>query len=330
MILVTGVSGFIGRHVLTRFLQSHKAENIRVLLMEHEQDILMEYPGLSYVIGDLTDKKALIKAVSGVNTIIHLASKNIDRDGSGFTAINVEGTRLLCEEALEQKVDTFIYLSSVGVYGHGAHKNADETAKLAPDTEFSVSKSQAEQIILEHNEKGSFNGIVLRHRFVYGEGDIHVLPRMIKAARKYKFLLNGGKARMSLIRVEDVAEIIHRFTEANQKEKNPVYHITDGYPLRYAEMIDLICKSYDLDPPSRNLPYWIIYLPVRIKELIRNIDPEKTKSSLSSIRLKLIGLDNYFSNGKLKKRFPDLKLKSFQDNFTDLSSYYAQFLNEDE
>lgn len=328
MILVTGATGFIGRHVLSRLLQSNK--QVRVLLMEHEKDFLIEYPGLSYVIGDLSNESAVVEAVRGAKTIIHLASKNIDKDETGFDLINVEGTRKLCEAAEDQKLETFIYLSSVGVYGHGSHRDSNENTKLAPDTEFSASKAQAEKIVLEYNEKGIFNGIVLRHRYVYGEGDVHVVPRMIKAARKYKFLLNKGSAMMSFIKVEDLAEIIHEFAITTEKEKNPVYHITDGFPIKYRDLIGLICESYDLDPPTRNLPLWLIYPPLKVKELILNIDPEKTKSSLSTIRLKLVGLDNYFSNEKLKKRLPDLKLNSFKDNFSALSTYYAQFLDEHE
>ncbi|MFC2091053.1 NAD-dependent epimerase/dehydratase family protein, partial [Bacteroidota bacterium] len=279
MILVTGATGFIGRHVLSRLLHSNKQEEIRILLMEHEKDFLTEYPGLSYIIGDLTNERAIVEAVRGVKTIIHLASKNIDRDNTGFNAINVEGTKKLCEAAQDQKVETFIYLSSVGVYGHESHRDADESTKLAPDTDFSLSKAKAEKIVLEYNERGIFNGIVLRHRYVYGEGDVHVIPRMIKAARKYKFLLNKGKAMMSLIRVDDVAKIIHEFTKTTEREKDPVYHITDGFPIRYADIIGLFCESYDLDPPTKNLPIWFILPLLKVKELILNIDPEKTKSS---------------------------------------------------
>ncbi len=330
MILVTGATGFIGRHVLSRLLQSNKPEDIRILLMENEKDFLNEYPGLSYVIGDLGDEGTIGEAVRGVKTIIHLASKNIDRDKTGFNAINVEGTRKLCKAGQEQDIERFIYLSSVGVYGHGSHRDANENTKLAPDTDFSVSKAKAEQIVLDHNAKGIFNGTVLRHRFVYGEGDMHVVPRMIKAARKYKFLLSKGKARMSFIKVEDVAEIIHAFTQTTEKEKDPVYHITDGVPLRYRDLIGLICEAYDFDPPSRNIPLGLIYPLVKVKELILNTDPEKTKSSLSTIRLKLVGVDNYFSNEKLMKRFPDLELSSFKDNLPSLKAYYAQFIDHHE
>jgi len=330
MILVTGATGFIGRHVLAKLLQSNKREKIRVLLLEHEKDFLNEYPGLSYIIGDLSNNSAIVEAVRGVKTIIHLASKNIDKDKTGFNVINVEGTKKLCEAAQNQKVKTFIYLSSVGVYGHGSHRDANENTKLAPDTEFSVSKAQAEKIVLEFNGKGIFNGVVLRHRYVYGEGDIHVIPRMIKAAKKYKFLLNKGLAMMSFIEVDDLAEIIHGFILTSKKEMDPVYHATDGFPIRYRDLIGLLCETYNLDPPARNLPFWLIYPPLKVKELILNIDPEKTKSSLSTIRLKLVGLDNYFSNKKLKKRLPDLKLNSFKDNFSTLSAYYAQFLEEHE
>ncbi len=69
MILVTGATGFIGRHVLSRLLQSNKPEDIRILLMENEKDFLNEYPGLSYVIGDLGDEGTIGEAVRGVKPL---------------------------------------------------------------------------------------------------------------------------------------------------------------------------------------------------------------------------------------------------------------------
>lgn len=330
MILLTGATGFIGRRVLARMLRSYAPEEIRVLLMEQEKDFVEDYPGIAFTIGDLSNENAISEAVKDASVIIHLASKNIDRDGTGFIEINVEGTRKLCKAAEDQNVKTFIYLSSVGVYGHGAHRDADEATKPAPDTPFSESKASAEQVVLEYNAKGAFNGVVLRHRYVYGEGDVHVVPRMINAAKKYKFMLDKGKAMISFIQADDVAEIVFRFSQIEEAEKEPVYHITDGHPVRYRDIIGLFCETYNLERPTKNVPLWLILPLIRLKEILTNTDPEKTKSSLSSIRLKLVGYDNSFSNAKLKKRFPDLQLKSFEENFANLKEYYAQFLNENE
>jgi nucleoside-diphosphate-sugar epimerase len=326
MILITGATGFIGQHVVRQFFKKTAAENIRVLLFESEREFCGKFPGIGAVFGDLSDKNTLSKAFENVDTVIHLASKNIDKDGTGFDVVNVQGTKLLCEQAVDAGARKVIYMSSVGVYGHHIHRDADETTPVNPDSGFSRSKAAAENIILGHHYKKDFEGIILRHRFVYGEGDEHVMARMIKAARKYKFLISGGRAKLSLILVNDLAEIIVKFA-ANKGERdgNPIYHVTDGVPIRYRDIIFRICEAYDFKPPMISVPFWLLYIPIRFFEWIKKIDPENTNSSISSLRLKLIARDNYFSNKKLVKLFPDLKFTPFAEAFKNLSGYYSIF-----
>jgi nucleoside-diphosphate-sugar epimerase len=326
MILVTGAAGFIGRHVVKNLIEGR--HNVRILLMESEKGAEKDFPGAEAVFGDLSDESALEKALSGIKDVIHLASKNIDHDGTGFQKINVEGTRLLCDRAVESGVERFIYLSTVGVYGHRRLRNADETVRVRPDTPFSRSKAEAEKIVLHHHRTGDFQGIVLRHRFVYGSGDHHVIARMIRAAQKYPFLISRGRARLSLILAEDLAEIITRFLQINvERDETPVYHVTDSAPLRYRDLIRILCNAYGFRRPRWNIPFGLFYCPVRFKEILTGTDPETTKSSLSSIRLKLVGVDNYFSNRKLMRLFPDLALTPFESAFPDLKEYYSQFVN---
>lgn len=327
MILVTGATGFVGRHVVDALKKAGLP--VRLLLLEGEKHLAKDFPGAEIVLGNLTNFEALDEAVAGVETIIHLASKNIDHGGTGFQKINVDGTRALCEKGSKAGVQKFIYLSTVGVYGHGKHSNADETMPVKADTDFSRSKAEAESIVLEHHRSDQMQGIILRHRFVYGKGDQHVIPRMIKAAVNYPFMIGGGKAKISFILADDLANIVLQFVQsATSIGENPIYHVTDGNPIAYRDVIEIICKQYELLPPEHNLPFGLIYVPVWLKEKIFNIDPETTKSSISTMRLKLVGLDNSFSNAKLMQHFPDLKLTTFEKGFLSLTDYYAQFLTK--
>jgi nucleoside-diphosphate-sugar epimerase len=327
MILITGASGFIGQHTYRQLAKTALKEPVRLFLLESELDKIDNTSGFEILTGNLSDKKAVAKASAGVDTIIHLASKHIDFDGTGFQKVNIDGTANLCEAAVSAGCKKFIYLSSVGVYGHHKYQNADEETSIDPDTPFSRSKAEAERMVLEHHKTGKFQGIILRHRFVYGEGDAHVLPRIIKATTKYPFLLNWGKAKVSLIFVEELAELLTRFATGKiPRENNPIYHATDGVPIRYRDLVKTICNTYSIKYPKMGIPYLLLYIPVRLYEKIFSIDPETTHSSLSSIRLKLVGLDNYFSNKKITKLFPDLVFTPFKKVFSRVAGYYKQFM----
>jgi nucleoside-diphosphate-sugar epimerase len=327
MIFVTGATGFIGRHVVRSLLD--KGNKVRVLLMESERDSAKEFFGAEISFGNLLGGIVLQEAVSGIGTIVHLASKSIDHDGSGFLDVNVEGTKHLCNLAVMAGVKRFIYLSTVGVYGHRRLGNADESTPVCPDTDFSRSKAEAEKFVLNHHEAGDFTAIVLRHRFVYGKGDLHVIPRIIGAAQKYPFFISRGKAKLSLILVDDLAEIVSRFVpDGLLPDTSPVYHVTDGRPMRYADLIRILCSAYGLKPPGFSIPYGLLYYPLRLYEVLTGTDPEVAKSSLSSIRIKLVGLDNSFSNRKLMRKFPDLNLSSFESAFSDLKEHYAKYVKK--
>ena len=325
MILVTGGNGFIGRHVVRRLAE---AGGVRVFDARFADDFGDSFPDVEAIRGDLLDASALANALDGVRSIVHLASKHVDHDGSGFERVNVQGTREVCRAAAAAGVARVIYLSSVGVYGHGAHRDADETTPVEPDTPFSRSKAAAEGIVLEHRRAGDFDGVVLRHRFVYGAGDEAVLPRLIKAARSYPFWLSGGRARISLIWAPDLAEIIHRLAADGAvavDAEDPVYHVTDGRPIAYRRVITIICEAFGYRPPRFSIPYRLLYAPVRLRELILGIDPEVAASSVTSIRLALVAQDNDFSSRKLERLLPDLSCTPFEEGFRRSLDFYSRF-----
>ncbi len=327
MILVTGGNGFNGRHAVRRLAEAREAP-VRAFDVAFGDDFAESFPGVEAVQGDLLDAGDLARALRGVSTVAHLASKHVDHDGSGFERINVEGTRALARAAAGASVSRLIYLSSVGVYGHGAHRDADETTPLAPDTPFSRSKAAAERIVLDHARAGDFSSVVLRHRFVYGDGDRAVMPRLIKAARSYPFWLSGGRARMSLIWAPDLAEIIRRLSApdaAAVDDEDPVYHVTDGEPISYRRVITTICQAFNYRPPRFSVPYRLLYAPVRLRELLLGIDPEVAASSVTSIRLKLVAQDNDFSNRKLARLMPDLEYTPFEEGFRRSLDFYSQY-----
>lgn len=326
MIFVTGANGFIGRHVVEALRASGEA--FRVLLSRPNAEFSARFPDVDTVCGDLLDAGTLDRGLEGVRGVIHLASKNIDHDGSGFERINVEGTRLLAERAAAHGIERLVYVSSVGIYGHGAHRGADESTPVAPDTPFSRSKAAAEESLLQSHRTGEFGVTILRHRFVYGVGDRAVMPRLIKAAKKYPFWISGGKATMSLVWAGDLAEVARRFAVGAvpaSPEDAPIFHITDGRTTTYREVITTLCDLFDFTPPRFSVPFTALYLPVRAREVLLGIDPEVSQASITSIRLKLVAQDNDFSSQKLQKALGEYSFVSLAEGLEKSLEDYRQF-----
>jgi dTDP-L-rhamnose 4-epimerase len=134
-VLITGGSGFIGRH-LCRALLEH-GDRVRVL------DSLIEQvhpdrtppaeldPDVELVIGDIRDEMRVRTALEGVDAVVHLAAEvgvgqsmyAIDR----YTSVNDYGTAVLFQELIAQPVRRVVVASSMSIYGEGLYRTADGT-----------------------------------------------------------------------------------------------------------------------------------------------------------------------------------------------------------
>ncbi|TNE50261.1 MAG: NAD(P)-dependent oxidoreductase [Deltaproteobacteria bacterium] len=317
LVCVTGGTGFVGQHVC-RLLQE-KSQPYRCLVRAHHRDsITMDD---SVVVGSLEEEGALDECLKGAHAVIHLASKHIDSDQTGFVATNVEGTRALCQAAVRQGVKRVIYLSSAGVYGHGSIREVDEHDPVKPDTALSRSKAEAERILLEYHRQGDFQVVIARPRFLYGPGDQHFLPRLARATTQRTWLPCSGKAVFSLIHVEDLASLLVRLCEVSlPNDDHPVYHLADSSPVLLKELVSALAEKLSCPTPRFVASLFpVLYATLKSLEFLTGTDPETTKRSMTSIRLGFLAHDQWLSTQKLVGLFPDFKFRSFKQELKALS-----------
>ena len=103
-VLVTGGTGTLGRHVVTRLRKSG-----------HRARILSRQPRghVDAVQGDIASGVGLVQAIAGMDAIIHAASAT--REPLRRRAVDVRGTRRLLAMARDAGVRHFVYVSIVGV-----------------------------------------------------------------------------------------------------------------------------------------------------------------------------------------------------------------------
>jgi dihydroflavonol-4-reductase len=114
--LVTGATGFIGSH-LTRLL-AERGDEVRVLVRKESSRESIDRLEVSTVTGDILDRRSLRRAMTGVGRVFHVAGSTdlrLPRDRA--ISVNVEGTRLVLEEALRADVERVVYTSSVAAIG---------------------------------------------------------------------------------------------------------------------------------------------------------------------------------------------------------------------
>lgn len=206
-ILITGGSGFLGIN-LVRYLLQKGYRDIVVL------DIAdFDYPDaesqITFVKGDIRDKKKVFEAMNGVNQVIHTAAAlPLYKKDEIFTT-DVDGTRNLLEAAQQCQVERFIHISSTAVYGIPDHHPLSEDDKLDGVGPYGKAKIMAEDVCLGYRRQGMCVPILRPKSFVGPErlGVFALFYDWAKEGRGFP-MIGNGRNRYQLLDVEDLCEAI--------------------------------------------------------------------------------------------------------------------------
>jgi dTDP-L-rhamnose 4-epimerase len=131
-VLITGGAGFIGRHLARALLA--RGDQVRVLdsLIEQVHPSRVRPAELDtdveLVVGDIRDDAAVMRALSGVDQVVHLAAEvgvgqsmyAVDR----YVSVNEHGTAVLFQQLIDNPVERVVVASSMSIYGEGLYRTA--------------------------------------------------------------------------------------------------------------------------------------------------------------------------------------------------------------
>ncbi|MCJ1251381.1 erg26, C-3 sterol dehydrogenase [Trapelia coarctata] len=210
-VLVVGGCGFLGHHIVSQLLPSTQVSVLDL------RTTCNRFPGVEYYDADITSATAVSEVLRKARpqVIIHTASPVFGPGmASLYHKVNVEGTRNLLECAGQAGVKAFVYTSSASVV-HDAVSDlvdADETypvLRTPQQTEiYSHTKGLADDLVLAANRK--YNGMLtaaIRPAGIFGEGDVQMLPNMLKAYHdgKTKWQLGDNENLFDFTYVGNVA-----------------------------------------------------------------------------------------------------------------------------
>ena len=203
LVLVTGGTGFIGRHLCRHLL----AEGCRVRVLCRRASAAGEFAGsVEVAIGDVTAPESLPAAFAGADTVFHLASAlgATPFGPEGFIAVNAGGTEHVLAAARAAGTRRVVHCSSVGVLGSVKGPPAAESAPLNPEDDYERSKAQGEQIARGQAAAG-LPVVVVRPGWAYGPGDRRTFKLISAIAKRRFFFVGDGTTREHPVFIDDLA-----------------------------------------------------------------------------------------------------------------------------
>lgn len=301
-ILVTGATGFIGNRLVAELLK--RDYKVKVLSRKPLEKYNIKWSKrVNSVQGDLKDRFAITTAVKGVDVVIHLAAQlgAWQAKEKDYYETNVEGTKILVEEAQKAGIKHFIYISTAGVYGRLKQVPADEFHPCNPRYPYEKTKYMAEQYVLNKIPKG-FPATILRPSHVYGPGDLNTLP-LLRLLKKIHFfpLIGGGKSLFQPIYIEDLIDGIICCAENRDKVLGRVYNLAGKEAVTFKEYISIIGKIMAIDLFTVPCPYLVAKSGALVNELYARVF--KRVPILTLFRVDFFGGNQYYDIRRAKRDF---------------------------
>lgn len=245
-VLVTGGTGFTGKALTKRLLK----EGFEVIVLdnkEYKDTLELKELGAKVVIGSVTDKDIVDKLMDGVDIVQHMAAafREMGVPENYYHQVNVDGTRILLESALNNNIKKFIYCSTCGVHGNIDEIPADENAPIQPADYYQESKYEAEVIVNEFQKKG-LKTVILRGTATYGPGDPGRFLMIYKKVSKGNFPMFGsGKTLYHPVFINNLIDA-HMIAMDGEKGVGESYLIADENYVEIENLVREVGKSLDV------------------------------------------------------------------------------------
>jgi len=222
-----------------------------------------------------------------MDLVFHVAAKpGIWGDYSEYYQTNVTGTGNVISACLKHRVARLVYTSSPSVVFNGTDmEGVDESAPYPArfHAHYPKTKALAEQLVVDAAGKGLLT-IILRPHLIWGPRDNHLVPRIIKRAKRL-VRVGNGRNLVDTIFIDNAAEA--HVAAADRLEINPglsgkIYFISQDEPMPAWDIINGILKAAGLEPVRRSIPHKMAWLIGALLECVYKIfnlngEPQMTR-----------------------------------------------------
>ena len=271
-VLVTGGSGFIGRHLVWRLA----AEGCEVLFSGRNAQAAAEVMALSPAPvrwlaldhGSPQAEALLADASRGCDALVHCAALSSPWGSpQAFAQANLDSTAEVINACRVNQVRRLVHLSTPSLYFDFRDRlGIREDQPLPPPVnDYARSKAQAEVLL---GQAGLGECVILRPRAVFGPWDATLMPRLLRLMQRGAIpLMRGGRAQLDLTCVDNLVQAVWLALTRPLPRALCVYNLSNGTPLSFKELLEKMARQFDLPLRTRRLPWRLVHAVAHLLEL---------------------------------------------------------------
>lgn len=257
-IIVTGGSGFLGKHLCRSLIaEGHQVRNID----------LRESSEMATEIADIRDGELMKKLIKDADAVFHLAAL-IEAGESvkypqKFVEYNISATINVLEAMRANQVPTFLFSSSAAIYGEPLRVPIEEDDRTLPINPYGMTKLAMEALVSSYVSSFKMTGVALRYFNLYGpeehhEPESHAIPRFIKQIFNDEEVTvwGSGEYQRDFIHVTDVVSAHSLALKYAQEHphKYHYYNISTENPKRVIDVLKMIEQAIGKSANIKHFP----------------------------------------------------------------------------
>jgi NADH dehydrogenase len=264
-VFLTGVTGFVGKHMLERLLAEGHA--VRALVRDPKNASALARPNVELVGGDVAEGTGLDPGIQGCDAVIHLVGIIVEKGKNTFESVHHVGTRNVVEAAKRTGIKRFVQMSAVGVRADGVA--AYQTTKWKGEEEV---------------RRSGIPFCILRPSLIFGQGDGFVTQMMetMRSAPLFRPVPGNGKPKFRPISIDDVTACFVRALTA-EAATNQTVELGGADELTLNEVLAEIARCAGVRKPAVHIPLPLMFAgAAALQRLLKN--PPVTVDQLRMLR----------------------------------------------
>lgn len=319
-ILITGGTGFIGSRLAERLVIEEKAE-VTILVNSWSKAIWVSRLNVKLVQGNILDKAILDKITHDIDIVFHCVGIGGTLEQSMLT--NVQGTKLVLESCLQNKVKRIVYLSSAVVTGPIINDMLNERAPyLKTGNPYADSKIEAEKLFLNFVKNNEIEGSVIRPTFVWGPISPYYTIDVIQQMKAKKFrMVDHGKGACNAVYIDNLIDLA-LICGHHIKAINEVFLVRDlekkswnEFYSYYSNMLSINVNSFESIPSISNIKRKIA---LKIKKRLNKVRQKLTNKVVKFNEVKPIKAKYIF---KAPRKIVKIFIKPLERNFPEIDDW---------